>query len=78
MPGESMSTVTPFGVRMRVHSTGMRTVPGRTDATRYSPSMCEPRSISSTRPSSLNTLRCTWQPTKPAGRADDAWSSARR
>ena len=28
VPGESMSTVTPFGVRMRVQSTGMRTVPG--------------------------------------------------
>ena len=31
VPGESMSTVTPSGVRMRVHSTGMRTVPGLTE-----------------------------------------------
>ena len=33
--------------------------------TRYSPSRCEPRSISSTLPSSQKTLRWTWQPTKP-------------
>jgi hypothetical protein len=40
-------------------------MPGRTDEMRYSPSRCEPRSISSTRPLSPNTLRWTWQPTRP-------------
>src|SRR3990167_5228725 len=65
VPGDSMSTVTPWGVRTRVHSTGMRTMPGRTDEIRYSPSRCEPRSMSSTRPLSPYTLRWTWQPTRP-------------
>jgi len=45
--------LTPFGVRTRVQSTGIRTVPGRIEITRYSPSRCEPRSMRSTRPSSL-------------------------